>query len=74
MPLPYKNRAQAARQLADLLPPSADRPDEVVCPAMPEPFLGIGRWYGDFTQFTDEETRGLLERVRRHLPPEKSSQ
>jgi dienelactone hydrolase len=37
--------------------------DEVVCPATPEPFFGIGQWYEDFTQVTDEEVRELLSRT-----------
>ena len=35
--------------------------DHVVCPATPEPFHGISRWYVDFTQTTDEEVRACLE-------------
>ena len=38
--------------------------DEIVCAVTPEPFLGVGRWYDDFSQTTDEEVHGLLERVR----------
>lgn len=34
--------------------------DKVVCPATPEPFFGIGLWYEDFEQITDEEVRALL--------------
>lgn len=34
--------------------------DEVVCPETPEPFFGIGLWYEDFEQITDEEVRALL--------------
>lgn len=34
--------------------------DEIVCGATPEPFLGVGRWYRDFSQTTDEEVRRLL--------------
>jgi putative phosphoribosyl transferase len=37
--------------------------DEVVCAITPEPFYGVGRWYEDFTQTTDEEVRDLLERA-----------
>ena len=37
--------------------------DEVVCTITPEPFYGVGRWYEDFTQITDEEVRDLLERA-----------
>jgi len=34
--------------------------DEVVCLAMPRPFRGVGAWYTDFTQTTDEEVREIL--------------
>lgn len=37
--------------------------DEIVCAVTPEPFLGVGRWYDDFSQTTDEEVHDLLERV-----------
>lgn len=39
--------------------------DEIVCGATPEPFLGVGRWYRDFSQTTDEEVRLLLEQAWR---------
>lgn len=35
---------------------------EVVCPATPEPFYGVGWWYQDFSQTTDAEVRELLAR------------
>lgn len=41
--------------------------DEIVCATMPEPFFGVGQWYQDFTQTTDEEVRELLARAQ---PPE----
>jgi predicted phosphoribosyltransferase len=34
--------------------------DDIVCAVTPEPFQAVGLWYEDFTQTTDEETRGLL--------------
>ena len=34
--------------------------DEVVCAETPDNFKGVGRWYEDFTQTTDEEVRALL--------------
>ena len=34
--------------------------DEIVCLTTPEPFFGVGRWYKDFSQTTDEEVRALL--------------
>jgi len=37
--------------------------DEVICPATPEPFWAIGRWYLNFSQLTDEEVRGYLEKA-----------
>lgn len=41
--------------------------DEVVCAITPEPFLGVGRWYEDFSQTTDEGVRLFLEDARRQL-------
>jgi predicted phosphoribosyltransferase len=41
--------------------------DEIVCAITPEPFLGVGRWYEDFEQTTDEGVRLFLEDVRRQL-------
>ena len=38
--------------------------DEIVCAVTPEPFLGVGRWYDDFSQTTDEEVHDLLGRAR----------
>jgi predicted phosphoribosyltransferase len=47
--------------------------DEVVCAVTPEPFYGVGLWYQDFSQTSDEEVHELLERARDcftgHLPP-----
>lgn len=44
--------------------------DEIVCAVMPEPFDGVGRWYRNFQQTTDQEVRELLDQagklVRRH--------
>ena len=37
--------------------------DEVVCPATPEPFDSVGRWYHDFAQVTDNEIRQLLAKA-----------
>jgi putative phosphoribosyl transferase len=34
--------------------------DEIICARTPTPFLGVGRWYRDFSQTTDEEVRELL--------------
>jgi putative phosphoribosyl transferase len=34
--------------------------DELVCLGTPEPFYGVGKWYDDFSQTTDEEVLALL--------------
>jgi predicted phosphoribosyltransferase len=34
--------------------------DDVICAVTPEPFYGVGQWYQDFSQTTDEEVRDLL--------------
>jgi len=36
--------------------------DDVVCVAIPDRFFGVGAWYQDFTQTTDEEVEELLLR------------
>jgi putative phosphoribosyl transferase len=37
--------------------------DKVVCAITPQPFLGVGQWYEDFSQTSDEEVRELLRRA-----------
>ena len=37
--------------------------DEIICARTPEPFMGVGQWYRDFSQTTDEEVRELLARA-----------
>jgi predicted phosphoribosyltransferase len=37
--------------------------DKVVCAVTPDPFLGVGKWYRDFSQTSDEEVRELLDRA-----------
>jgi erythromycin esterase-like protein/predicted phosphoribosyltransferase len=34
--------------------------DEVICDITPEPFFGVGVWYADFSQTSDDEVRALL--------------
>jgi putative phosphoribosyl transferase len=55
----------AAPEACELLRNEAD---EVVCAEMPDPFLGVGRWYLDFSQTSDEEVCRLLHNARRHSP------
>ena len=38
--------------------------DELICLAMPEPFIGVGRHYGNFEQTSDEEVIALLEQAQ----------
>ncbi len=42
--------------------------DEVVCPAVPEPFYSISQWYERFDQTTDEEVMEILARTREEAP------
>ncbi len=42
--------------------------DEIVCVATPQPFLGIGASYEEFSQMTDEEVRELIEQASSLLP------
>lgn len=37
--------------------------DDLICLAMPEPFVGVGRHYADFTQTNDEDVIELLARA-----------
>jgi len=39
--------------------------DELVCLEMPEPFYGVGQFYDDFSQVSDEEVRELLDSASR---------
>jgi predicted phosphoribosyltransferase len=39
--------------------------DEVVCAMTPAPFFGVGQWYENFAQTSDEEVRDLLEKASR---------
>ena len=41
--------------------------DEIVCAQTPEPFLGVGRWYEDFSQVSDEDVRVLFEQANRQV-------
>jgi predicted phosphoribosyltransferase len=43
--------------------------DELVAVMTPADFLGVGQWYEDFSQTTDEEVRDLLERASRLANP-----
>ena len=36
----------------------------------PEPFMGVGAWYEEFSQITDAEVQDFLARAREQLPAE----
>ena len=42
--------------------------DEVICAKTPEPFYGVGYWYEDFSQTTDEEVHALLAQAEQEKP------
>ena len=52
----------AARSTCDELRADAD---EIVCASTPEPFDGVGRWYHNFDQTSDDEVRQLLAQAAR---------
>jgi predicted phosphoribosyltransferase len=54
----------AAPEACDTLRRDAD---EIVCGVTPDPFYGVGRWYEDFSQVTDEEVRMLLQEANHQL-------
>jgi putative phosphoribosyl transferase len=39
--------------------------DEVVCAVIPEAFFGVGQFYENFGQTSDEEVRALLDQAGR---------
>jgi predicted phosphoribosyltransferase len=53
----------AAETCADL----NQEADEAICAHTPQPFIGVGRWYYDFSQTTDEEVRELLDRAHSEM-------
>lgn len=51
----------ASREACDTLRREAD---ECVCVATPDPFYGVGLWYQNFNQTTDDEVQQLLATAR----------
>jgi len=49
-----------ARDSCDSL---SDVADEVICPAMPEPFHALSLWYDFMPQASDDEVRSLLQKA-----------
>src|SRR5258707_2857322 len=64
-------RRQAPARIVVAVPVSAPQTcdeyrmgvDEIVCASTPDPFRGVGQWYRDFSQTTDDEVRELLEKA-----------
>lgn len=58
-------RVQGPAQIVVAVPTAApetceafeDEVDQVVCAVTPQPFFGVGIWYADFSQTSDEEVR-----------------
>jgi putative phosphoribosyl transferase len=42
--------------------------DEIVCAFTPKPFMGVGLWYRDFSQTSDQEVRYLLSQAAQLQP------
>ena len=47
--------------------------DGCVCVVTSEPFQGVGQWYADFSQTTDDEVRELLTAARSRSPAQAPS-
>jgi putative phosphoribosyl transferase len=50
-----------------------DHVDEIVCAITPNPLYGVGLWYTDFSQTSDDEVRKLLAEVVQQEPAQSSS-
>jgi putative phosphoribosyl transferase len=50
-----------------------DHVDEIVCAITPDPLYGVGLWYTDFSQTSDDEVRKLLAKVVQQEPAQSSS-
>lgn len=47
--------------------------DKIICLKAPEPFTGVGVWYVNFTQTTDDEVIELLRQARSRMSKPKSN-
>ena len=41
--------------------------DEMICATTPEPFYGVGQWYEDFSQVTDDQVQTFLEQASQQV-------
>ena len=46
-----------------------DEVDDIVCALTPYPFYGVGQWYEDFSQVTDDEVRKMLADIHQAHSP-----
>ncbi len=60
----------ASREAVNLL---QQRADTCVALFIPEPFYGVGTWYNDFRQTSDDEVRQLLRDAGRRVVPEEAA-
>ena len=68
-------RAQHPAEIVVAVPAAAtetcdafqDEVDEIICAVTPEPFYGVGHWYADFSQTTDDEVINLLQEANHQL-------
>jgi predicted phosphoribosyltransferase len=44
--------------------------DDIICSITPQPFKGVGAWYDNFSQTTDDDVGNLLEKAQETLPVE----
>ena len=54
----------AAPQAIELFQPEVD---EIISVLAPDPFDGVGKWYEDFSQTSDEEVKMLLDESNGHI-------
>lgn len=67
-------RAQSPAQIVVAVPAAAPQAIQLIQPEVhevvsviaPDPFEGVGKWYQDFSQTTDEEVKSLLEAADQH--------
>ncbi len=50
-----------------------DEVNELICLETPEPFYGVGQFYYDFSQVSDEEVSELLDRAAREIDEQEYS-
>jgi predicted phosphoribosyltransferase len=50
-----------------------DHVDDIVCAITPDPLYGVGLWYTDFSQTSDDEVRKLLAEASQQEPARTSS-